>query len=401
MTKLGVISVFPSYRRYEDRFRTLLTLGDCVDRHILITMDEPREAQTLSSSRTEVIHFGSAYRGVGFVWQALKAARGVLSSQKSLGFDWIVHDHFLARVGPFAKPLASQRVKTCLSLYFPNFSFWRERGWQVGTNGSLGVAEEWRYRRMVLRRCVLDYVSSSLCDAVIGNSPVIVQDMERLWPRRRAQLFTIPTEVDLSIFYRRGEGPPKIPHSSPGQVTLLYVGSLQPRKGLNVLFEALKECLGRGGNYRLVLVGSPPTLGDRKWLEDLLKRPELRGRVLLGGQVSREELPPFYSSADFLVFPSFYEGSPRVIKEAMACACPVIASDIPGNRLIDPDGQYIHYYKAQDSRALSGLISDASSGSDALHAWGERCQDYIKGFSTEATAARLAGLYRELMGTTS
>jgi glycosyltransferase involved in cell wall biosynthesis len=57
-------------------------------------------------------------------------------------------------------------------------------------------------------------------------------------------------------------------------------------------------------------------------------------RIVIFGKVKHSELPKYYSSADCMVFPTLSEGFPKVLIEAMACECPVIATNIPGNNEI-------------------------------------------------------------------
>ncbi|MSQ11623.1 MAG: glycosyltransferase family 1 protein [Dehalococcoidia bacterium] len=112
---------------------------------------------------------------------------------------------------------------------------------------------------------------------------------------------------------------------------LLYVGSERPRKNLGRLLEAFAR-LKKSGDFpglKLVKLGSAGRY-DRFRQETLgaVRRLGLEEDVLFVGPVPDEELAVYYSSALALVYPSLYEGFGFPVLEAMACACPVIASNV-------------------------------------------------------------------------
>lgn len=103
---------------------------------------------------------------------------------------------------------------------------------------------------------------------------------------------------------------------------LLFAGTLEPRKNLKLLIEALP--LMRH-DISLVLAGWSGW-GDKAWLERL-RASGLAQRVILSGYVDDEDLACLYSGAISLVYPSLYEGFGLPILEAMACGCPVVCSN--------------------------------------------------------------------------
>lgn len=108
----------------------------------------------------------------------------------------------------------------------------------------------------------------------------------------------------------------------PGQF-LLHVGTLQPRKNIPVLIEALARL--ERPDLPLVLVG-----GKGWHYDDIFERIASLGlnkQVRLTGYVADEELPYWYNAASALVFPSVYEGFGLPVLQALACGAPVIASN--------------------------------------------------------------------------
>jgi glycosyltransferase involved in cell wall biosynthesis len=132
---------------------------------------------------------------------------------------------------------------------------------------------------------------------------------------------------------------------------ILHVGTLEPRKNLIRLVEALVRI--RGDRIKLLLVGA------QGWLyHDLLQRIEELGAgeaVVFCGYVSADELPLWYNAAAALAYPSLYEGFGLPVLEAQACGTPVLTS----NRSSLPE--------AAGDGALIVDPSDVSEIAEGLH----------------------------------
>lgn len=112
---------------------------------------------------------------------------------------------------------------------------------------------------------------------------------------------------------------------SPPQ--LLFVGDIQRRKGLLVLFSALRTMWASGHPFQMVLVGDGPLEPE---LRTFARREGFSAQVTFAGRISHgPELLKRFREADVFILPSIAaEGVPRVIHEAMALGCPVVASDV-------------------------------------------------------------------------
>ncbi|HVX84436.1 MAG TPA: glycosyltransferase family 4 protein [Phycisphaerae bacterium] len=108
---------------------------------------------------------------------------------------------------------------------------------------------------------------------------------------------------------------------------LLCVARLAPVKGHAILLHALHELVQRGAEARLTLVGDGPLRGD---LERLAGELRVSDRVKFMGSVGQDVIHQLYAAADVFVLPSFAEGVPVVLMEAMAAGCPVVATRIAG-----------------------------------------------------------------------
>jgi colanic acid/amylovoran biosynthesis glycosyltransferase len=141
-------------------------------------------------------------------------------------------------------------------------------------------------------------------------------------------------------------------YQSNKKFTILFVGRLEPIKGLTVLLDAVKRLTGSGVDCRLDIVGDGP-------LKDLLLKKtaqtDLLDRVTFSGSVGQDEIMNHYDCAHALVISSFMEGIPVVLMEAMAKGLAVVATNVGGitelvengsNGLIVPTGSAEHLYDA-------------------------------------------------------
>jgi glycosyltransferase involved in cell wall biosynthesis len=103
---------------------------------------------------------------------------------------------------------------------------------------------------------------------------------------------------------------------------LLFVSSLEPRKNISLLIDALAAAKT---DIPLVLVGWHGW-GEKTWLEKMDTLLQ-KNRIILTGHVPDQDLKAVYTGAAALVYPSLYEGFGLPLLEAMACGCPVICSN--------------------------------------------------------------------------
>lgn len=117
-------------------------------------------------------------------------------------------------------------------------------------------------------------------------------------------------------------------------ITLLFVGRVEPEKGLDYLFTALKDLNTNSNNrYKLVIVGGAQRGSEGKEAEirQLAKRMDIEKYITWKGYVPYgDEIKKIYRSADIFVLPSLAEGIPKVIYEAMAFGIPIISTKVGG-----------------------------------------------------------------------
>jgi glycosyltransferase involved in cell wall biosynthesis len=108
---------------------------------------------------------------------------------------------------------------------------------------------------------------------------------------------------------------------------VLYVGSEQPRKNVDVLIKAFYQLKKRFNDVKLIKVGRSQLTRERSNIKKIVREMSLQSDVVMLDYVVENDMPKIYNIADVLVFPSLYEGFGLPVLEAMACGTPVITSN--------------------------------------------------------------------------
>lgn len=112
----------------------------------------------------------------------------------------------------------------------------------------------------------------------------------------------------------------------PVQTRLLFVGSIEKRKGILYLIDAISQLSEY--NFEMNLIGSLKFADYVDVLRKRIKELGLHGKVFLRGRISNDELRSYFLNATIFVFPTLYEGYGMAVAEAMAYGLPIIASKI-------------------------------------------------------------------------
>ncbi len=139
----------------------------------------------------------------------------------------------------------------------------------------------------------------------------------------------------------------------PAGRKLLFVGRLEPRKGLPFAMRAFAQLADRYPDLSLIVVGDGPERDAMSAVPDAL-----RTRVHMMGKVSYEALPTYHRAADIFISPATgAESFGIVLVEAMAAGLPIVASNIPGYREVARDGRESILVAPSDTDALAQGIA--------------------------------------------
>ncbi|MEK0448025.1 MAG: hypothetical protein RL088_293 [Verrucomicrobiota bacterium] len=213
--------------------------------------------------------------------------------------------------------------------------------------------------------------------AVVGNSSGLCDLARRFMPG--LEVPEIPNGVDTIRF-------------APGVwqkrevCEFLFVGRLAPQKGVDVLFRSLASL---NGAWRLRIGGDGP---ERRRLGDLAKALGLHERVEFLGWVQRDDLPALYQSSDVFVFPSYDEGMPNVVLEALASGLSIVATRIAGNEQLVIHGENGLLVPPGDPAAFADALRVVANDPNLRRSMAERSRALAV---TEFSWARAAAAYEK------
>lgn len=182
----------------------------------------------------------------------------------------------------------------------------------------------------------------------------------------RDKIDIIPTGIDKNVFHPRDKRQARKDLGlDRNKKIFLYLGRLDRQKGVFELIQAFEELAK--SDWKLIFVGADETGGE------LEKRAEtLFSRVHFAGQQPTHNIPIWLAASDALVLPSWAEGTPNVILEALASGRPVVATDVGGiPDLITNDCQG-KLFRARDidglKHALASVITESISPQEIVRA---------------------------------
>jgi glycosyltransferase involved in cell wall biosynthesis len=172
---------------------------------------------------------------------------------------------------------------------------------------------------------------------------------------------------------------------------LTFIGRLASVKGVPVLFDALKILKASYPDLCLTLIGDGP---EREELEDYVRSNDLVDMVEFAGYKSQSEVALALQETDVFVLPSFAEGVPVVLMEAMAAKVPVVATRIAGIPELIEDGVHGRLVPAGDVDSLASAISDLIGDAKLRKKMGDAARDkVIAEYNIKHEAAWLAQIF--------
>jgi glycosyltransferase involved in cell wall biosynthesis len=174
---------------------------------------------------------------------------------------------------------------------------------------------------------------------------------------------------------------------------IVRVGTLEPRKNLIRVLEALHQLRLRGQVLPLVLVGS------KGWLYEgffrRLAELQMEDQIILPGYIPDSELPAVIGGAEMLVEASLYEGFGLPVLEAMACGTPVVCST--AGSLPEIGGEAACYFMPADTADMISQISTVWNDAELQQALRQAGIERAAGFSWSRAARETLAVYERLI----
>ena len=203
-------------------------------------------------------------------------------------------------------------------------------------------------------RCVAAHVLPR-ADAVVAVSRPLADELVRLGvPRNRVHV--VPNGVDASLFSPRDRAAARRALGVPDKARLvLFVGRLEPQKGLGELLNAFERVHRQIPRAMLVLIGGGVSEADAR--ARAARFPAGVARAL--GPLPHREVAPWMGACDVLALPSWAEGTPNVVLEALASGRPVVATAVGGIPDVLADPRAGTLVPPKDTPALANALCAA------------------------------------------
>jgi D-inositol-3-phosphate glycosyltransferase len=188
---------------------------------------------------------------------------------------------------------------------------------------------------------------------------------------------------------------------------LLFVGRIEPLKGIDTLIEAISLMRDRGElakhPFCLAVIGGEPEGGSERLDQEMTRLQDLRNAfgledfVTFLGKRSQDTLPYYYSAVEAVVVPSQYESFGMVALESMACGTPVVASQVGGLAYLVQDGVTGYTVPASEPEALAERLTTLLQDEQLRLRMGKRAAEFAQQYGWNIIAERILNLYKEIL----
>jgi len=245
----------------------------------------------------------------------------------------------------------------------------------------------------------LERLTCRWADRVICCSEYVRCELTTQYDVPADRVCVIPCAVDAGSFAPPDPGSLPLFKSAvvkDGERLVVYVGRLDPEKGVAVLIDAAARVLGVTDDVRFIVAGTGTKAGA---LAQRVRTRRLQSKMRLMGYVSGPALAYLYHAADVLVCPSLYEPFGMVALEGMVCGAPVIVSDTGGLAEIVQDGVTGLVTPPGDARPLAEAICRMLFDDALRRALGDAGRQRAREVYTWPNVARQTkALYDEAIG---
>lgn len=269
-------------------------------------------------------------------------------------------------------------------LYTPHFKFIDEK------LHNITAAFDHQFIALLERLTMLtaDVVTSPSDDL----ADYICRDMG--YPRQNVPVVRDP--VDTGKFCP--DGPKAL--SSDGNLTVLFAGRLEARKGVYYLIEAIPKVVSVFPRVRFVLIGrdTNTAAGKKSVLAELRRMLHKAGcsdKVMFIPAVPNCEMPAYYRSADICILPSLYDNAPFTCIEALSTGKPVVGTTAGGMKEYIAHGQSGLVVPPADTNALAQALLELLTDDEKRHRMGEFARQHVvANFDRKEIARQSAALYQ-------
>lgn len=236
----------------------------------------------------------------------------------------------------------------------------------------------------------LNYISYYFCDRVIAITPWELSILKRWVPERKVQV--IRNGMDVVLFQRIAKPRFKKELGIEGKMVLFF-GRLHATKAPHVFVQLAREILKERKDIDFVLVG--PDEGEMERVKGLAQGEK---QIHVYGPLrGKERIADMYQSATVYVMPSYREGLPLTLFEAMASGLPIVATPCNGVPYEMEDGVHGYLVLYGDIAVLKQRVLSLIDQPRLAAAMGRINREKARDYSWESIAAETMGVYRDCL----
>ncbi|MBM3155914.1 MAG: glycosyltransferase family 1 protein [Chloroflexi bacterium] len=235
------------------------------------------------------------------------------------------------------------------------------------------------------------------CQRIIAATEREKNDLGRYYDAPPDKISVIPCGVNLDLFQRIDKEAARRRLDFNGNKIILFVGRIEPLKGLDKLLAAL-PALDSGQEPLLVVVGGDErSQAEVERLRKLSRSLRIEGSVDFRGIEEQERLPLYYSAADVCVIPSYYESFGLVALESLACGTPIVATRVGCVESVIRQGQ--NGCMVEDNApvrladSIAGLLKEQNNGAKSA----DSIRASVDGYGWSNIAEAIVPAYREVV----
>jgi D-inositol-3-phosphate glycosyltransferase len=242
-------------------------------------------------------------------------------------------------------------------------------------------------------------------DAVIAECPQDMDDLIDYYQAPPEKIKMAPCGFNPEEFYpidkelsREALG------LEPAQKLILQLGRMVPRKGVDNVIRAMALLRSDAAQPRLIIVGGEKevpgldTCAEIRRLKALAIETGVEDRVIFAGRKDREQLKIYYDAADVFVTTPWYEPFGITPLEAMACATPVVGSDVGGIKYSVVDGKTGFLVPPRSPELLAEKVSLLLNNEELLTGMGRAALKHVQNnFTWAKVAEQIDALYEEIL----
>jgi len=248
----------------------------------------------------------------------------------------------------------------------------------------------------------------NLADRIVAATKAEQAQLQWLYQANEQKIVVIPPGVDTCHFYPiPADEAKEYIGVRPDHQMLLFVGRIEPLKGVDTLIQALGLMAGQGAlrdqPLCLAIIGGDPEASREAMTEEMSRLQALSTEnglddfVTFLGRRSQETLPYYYSAAEVVIVPSHYESFGMVALEAMACGTPVVASQVGGLAFLVQDGETGYHIHVGDMDALNERLTTLLNDRQLRERLSQQATAFAQNYDWRIIASRILDLYKEVL----